>query len=575
MTVEADRIVPDIILHSGKIVTVDGGSRIAQAVAISGNTISAVGDNGAIQPLAGRSTRLIDLAGSSVIPGLIDNHTHLMMAGLDTVEAGVKVDVATARSIAEVLARIRAAARTAKPGEWIVTSCLYRGGIEDGRFPNRFDLDDAAPDNPVYVADGGRNIIVNTVALSMAGIGPDTPDPTGAEGMSEGHIVRDASGLPTGHLIVGAGDLARRAWWKRLGQPEQLWDLLQYDTATTKRAIVAQMRKFNAAGITGTRDMGVSTSDLEAYVEVARRGEATVRMELLLGLPAQHWSVEQIDTALASYFGPKQGFGDEWVRVGGLKLVAQNYGYWTTTPTKIRHFLQEGNRRGWRFAIHGTPGDLGNDIEVILDAMEAAHAERPIDGARWSYEHAFGLVQSQYHERLKNLGVIIAANPMLAYFGAGRALSMHEMMESLKLAAGGRDLTALQRTVLEWGQPIRSWLDAGLVVTGGTDCPAVAYDPERPLLGLWTTFSQDTLAGPLMLDETVSRLEALRIWTANNAYATMEERIKGSIEPGKLADLVILSGDLLEVPDEDFLNIKVLETIVGGQTVHEYSSGTA
>ena len=575
MTVEATRIVPDTILHSGKIVTVDGDSRIAQAVAISGDTITAVGNNGVIEPLAGRSTRLIDLAGSSVIPGLIDNHTHLLMAGLDTAEAGVKVDIATARSIAELLARIRIAARSAEAGEWIITSCLYRGGIEDGRFPNRFDLDTVAPENPVYVADGGRNIIVNTRALALAGIGPDTPDPTGAEEMSEGHIVRDASGVPTGHLIVGAGDLARRAWWKRLGQRERLWDLLQYDAETATRAIVAQMRKFNAAGITGTRDMGVSTYDLDDYLAVARRGDATVRMELLLGLPAQHWSIEQIDSALASYFGPKQGFGDEWVRVGGLKLVAQNYGYWTTSPTKIRHFLQEGNRRGWRFAIHGTPGDLGNDIEVILDAMEAAHAESPIDGARWSYEHAFGLVQPEYHDRLRKLGVIIAANPMLSYFGAGRALSMHETMESVKLAKGAQELSALQRTVLEWGQPVRSWLDAGLVVTGGTDCPAVAYDPERPLLGLWTTFSQDTLAGCLMPDETVSRLEALKIWTTNNAYATMEEGIKGSIEPGKLADLVILSGDLLEVPDEDFLDIKVLETIVGGQTVHEYSSFTA
>src|SRR5262249_34351951 len=151
----------------------------------------------------------------------------------------------------------------------------------------------------------------------------------------------------------------------------------QYDRETSKRAIIAQMRKLSAAGITGTRDMGTSVADLDAYVDVARSGDATVRMDLLLGLPVQHWSVERITETLRSYFGPRQGFGDEWVRIGGLKLVAQNYGYWTTTPRKLECLVREGNRLGWRFAIHGTPGDLGDDITVILEALEAADAESP------------------------------------------------------------------------------------------------------------------------------------------------------------------------------------------------------
>jgi predicted amidohydrolase YtcJ len=570
--IDSGRLVPDTILHSGKIVTVDARSTVAEAVAVADDRIVAVGSDREMRALAGRGTRGVDLRGSSVIPGLIDNHTHPMMAGFEAAEVGAKVDVASARSIGEILALIGAAVRDAKPGEWVTTSCLYRGGIEDGRFPNRHDLDTVAPDNPVYIADGGRNVIVNTLALEMAGIGADTPDPDGTDDLAEGHIVRDEAGVPTGHLIVGAGDLARRAWWVRLGQEPQLWDLLQYDRETSKRAIVAQMHKFSAAGITGTRDMGTSTWDLDAYVEVARSGDATVRMDLLLGLPVQHWSVGQISEALRSYFGPRQGFGDEWVRIGGLKLVAQNYGYWTTTPRKLDHLVREGNRHGWRFAIHGTPGDLGDDITVILDALEAADAEVPLAGQRWSYEHAFGLIDPAHHERLRKLGVIIAANPMLAYFGAGRAMEMHKTMEALKLVSYSDDLTSLQHTVREWGQPVRSWLDAGLHVTGGTDTPAIPYDLRRPLLGLWTTFSQDTLAGELMPEEKISRMEALRIWTANNAYATFEEDLKGSIEPGKLADMVILSGDVLEVPDSEFLDLRVLETIVGGRTVHEYSA---
>ncbi|GAA3054545.1 amidohydrolase [Pseudonocardia yunnanensis] len=574
MKIDSGRLVPDTILHGGKIVTVDARSSVAEAVAIADDRIVAVGSDREVRALAGRGTREVDLRGTSVIPGLIDNHTHPMMAGFEAAEVGAKVDVATARSIPEILARIRDAVRDAKPGEWVTTSCLYRGGIEDGRFPNRHDLDTVAPDNPVYIADGGRNVIVNTLALEMAGIGPSTPDPDGTDELSEGHIVRDEEGVPTGHLIVGAGDLARRAWWVRLGQEPQLWDLLQYDRETSKRAVVAQMRTLNAAGITGTRDMGTSVWDLDAYVEVARDGDATVRMDLLLGLPMQHWSIERITETLRAYFGPRQGFGNEWVRIGGLKLVAQNYGYWTTTPRKLDHVIREGNRLGWRFAIHGTPGDLGDDITVILDALEAADAESPLAGKRWSYEHAFGLINPVHHERLRKLGVIIAANPMLAYFGAGRAMEMHKTMEALKLVAHDSDLTPLEHTVREWGQPVRSWLDAGLLVTGGTDTPAIPYDLQRPLLGLWTTFSQDTLAGELMPEEKVSRMEALRIWTANNAYATFEEHLKGSIEPGKLADLVILSGDVLDVPDSEFLDLRVLETIVGGRTVHEHSAAT-
>jgi predicted amidohydrolase YtcJ len=567
--IENGRLIPDLVLHGGDIVTVNSAAPLAEAVAIAGDTIVAVGTEAEILPLAGTATRTIDLRGAAVIPGLIDNHTHQIFAGLDSDESGAKTNIAGARSIAEIKAKIAEAVRRARPGEWITTSPMFRGGIEDGRFPTRHDLDAVAPDNPVYIADGGRNIIVNTLALKLADIDATTPDPGDDPDIAQGHIVRDDDGVPTGHLIVGAGDLARRRWWERLGWPVRMWDLLTFDLETQKKALKAQMAVFNAAGVTGTRDMGVSTDELDTYLAVAQAGEATVRTELVLGLPVQHLRTSEILDALKVYFGPKQGFGDDWLRIGGLKIVAQNYGYWSMQPDKIRQLILEGNRRGWRFAIHGTPGDLGNDVEVILDAMESAHEESPLDERRWSYEHAFGLLQPDYLERFKRLGVIIAANPMLSYFGAGRAQQMHETMEKLRLAGAGDGLSPRERTIREWAQPVRRWLDAGLVVTGGTDCPAVVYDPERPLLGLWTTFSQDTLAGTLMPDETVDRADALKMWTLNNAYATFEDHRKGSIEPGKLADLVVLSANPLTVPAEEFLRTKVLETIVGGRTVHE------
>lgn len=569
MKIENGHVRADTVLHRGKIITLDDRSTIAEAVAIADGKILAVGSSEDVASLIGSATTVTDLHGRSVIPGLVDNHTHQLMGGLDAPEVGVKANVTACTTIEEIKQTIAEAARRAKPGEWVSTSCLYRGAIKDGRFPNRHDLDSAAPNNPVYVADGGRNIVVNTLALQLAGIDANTPDPGEDPEVAQGHIVRDADGVPTGHLIVGAGDLARRNWWKRLGQPIKMWDFIDYDLETNIRALKAQMSIFNAAGVTGTRDMGVAPREIDAYLELARRGEATVRTDLILGLPVQHLSTSEIIAALDAYMGPKQGFGNEWLRIGGLKIVAQNYGYWSMQAEKLRTVLIEGNRRGWSFAIHGTPGDLGNDIDVILDAMEEADRESSIRGKLWSYEHAFGLIDPGQIERLRKLEVTVAANPQLSYVGAGRAIEMHKAMEELRLATASSSLTPLERTVREWGQPVRTWLEAGLLVTGGTDCPAVTYDPDRPLLGLWSTFSQDTLAGTLMPDETIDRETALRIWTINNAIATNEQDIKGSIEPGKLADLAVLSGDPLEVPDRDFLSIAVDETIVGGRSVYQ------
>ena len=567
MRVEDGRLVVDTVLRGGRIITLDGASTVAAAVAIAGDRIVAVGSDADVMALAGRATRVVDLRGRAVIPGLMDNHTHQLMAGLDTAEAGAKVNVACCASIEEIKQRIGEAASRSAPGEWITTSCLYRGALTDGRFPDRRDLDAAAPDNPVYVADGGRNIIVNSRALELAGIDAGTVDPGADPETAEGHIVRDGDGVPTGHLIVGAGDLARRRWWERLGQPIKMWDFLDFDRETNIRALRAQMALFNSCGLTGVRDMGVAPHEIDAYVDLVGRGQATLRTNLILGLPVQYLDTEQILQALHSYMGPKQGFGNEWLRIGGLKIVAQNYGYWSVQPAKLRQLILEGNRLGWSFAIHGTPGDLGSDIGVILDAMEEADREVPLAGRRWSYEHAFGLVQPWYLQRFHRMGVTIAANPQLSHVGAGRTAGMQQALQTVHMQEAS-DLDRREELVLTWGQPFRSWLAAGLLVTGGSDCPAVVYDPDQPLLGLWATFSQETLAGVLMPDETIDRETALRIWTINNAAATGEQDLKGTIEPGKLADLAVLSDDPLTVPDAEFLSVHVCETFVGGRTVY-------
>jgi predicted amidohydrolase YtcJ len=318
----------------------------------------------------------------------------------------------------------------------------------------------------------------------------------------------------------------------------------------------------------GTRDMGVSPDEVVVYQVARAQNTLTVRTNLILGLPARYLSEAEAITALRAYFGPKQPLGDEWLRLGGLKFVVQNDGWWAYPVEKLNRLVAEANRSGWTLAFHVASGTASDATAAVLSALEAADGEVPIAGRRFSYEHGFGLIEPEQYRRVKRLGMIVAANPLLAYYGAMRSFKMAEVLERIriaKVAVGG----GLARAVYDWGMPMRAWLDEGLVVTGGSDNPAVAYDVEQPLLGLYSAVTGETLPGVLLPGQAVTREEAVRMWTCNNAYATFEEDIKGSIEPGKLADLVVLSEDFLTVPAERISQIKICLTMVGGRVVYE------
>ena len=557
---------PDLILYNGKIVTVDSHFSMVEAVAVYDGKFVATGSSADIRELAGNSTKRVNLHGRCVIPGQMDNHVHFMLAGLDGLRSGAKVNIATLQSIEEILDAIHKRAQTTPKGEWIGTSCMYRGALREGRFPTREDLDKVAPDHPVYIFQSGKNIIANSYALNMGGIGKETRNPA----QPEGWIVRDADGLPTGHLIAGAGDMARKIWWEKADLPIKKWDFLYFDQETQLAAIKAQQSIYHACGVVGVRDMGVSIDELDTYIEAHRRGILKIRTDLILGLPARYLTEEEIITSLKCYFGPKQHLGDDMLKIGGIKLVVVNDGWWAYSPEKARFLIQEYNRRGWNMSIHINSGGADDSSELVIAALEEADKENPIAGRRISFEHGFGLGNPDHIRRARALDIIFGANPVLSYYASARSMRMHEIMEQVRIAKM-TETDPWKRTVRDWGLPLRDWFDAGLVVTGGSDNPAVVYDTDQPFLGQYAALTGNTLAGVLLPGQTVTREEMLRMYTINVAYSCWQEDIRGSIEKGKLADMVVVDRDILSCADEEIRDLQVLQTYIGGELVFERS----
>jgi len=525
---------PDIILINAKIYTVDPSFSTAEAVAITDGKFTSVGTGAQIRKLAGSRTRIIDLGGKCAIPGFADNHLH--SAG-----GGPGVDLSRARSLDEALKLIAARVKQAKPGEVVTTnSDWHEAQLREQRLPYRKDLDQIAPKTPVVVVRGGHEYILNSAALSKWSITKQTPQPAG------GRISRDEQGELNGELMDRAKALVT------LPEPEPY----------SIESLTAEHRKLNAAGLTSIRYPGTSVEQYRLLQDMRRRGLLTVRVNLLLRPPARN--AAQMQTLLAaSRVKPEEG--DEWLRIGGVKLAVDGgfEGGWMTEPYErpydeggtyygvntmkqadFTEIVKEVNREGWRLATHAV-GDAA--IEEVLTAYEAANGEKSIIGRRWTVEHGF-LPREEQFARMKKLDLVISAQDHL-YLAAPSLVKMW----GLRRAA--------------WVTPVRAYLDHGLMVSAGTDSPVVPYPP------LWVFYhfvTRDTISGGVMgPDQKITRQEALRLETINNAYTTFEEKIKGSIEPGKVADLVVLPEDLLTAPAKAIESMKVLMTMVGGKIVYQ------
>jgi predicted amidohydrolase YtcJ len=525
---------PDTILVNGHIITVDARFSIVQAVAISGGRFSAVGTDEAVKKLAGPATTTIDLRGQTVIPGLDDDHLH--DAG-----GGPGVDLSRARTMAGLLAAIAARVKQSRAGELIITnSDWHEAQLQEHRLPLRRDLDTVSPANPVVVVRGGHEYILNSAALKHWNITKDTPQEPG------GRITRDAHGELNGELVDRAKSLVQLPPAPRL----------------TIEALVEQHKKLNAAGLTGIRYPGASIEQYRLLEEMKRRGLLTIRVNQVMRVGADS-AAKMREAVAALHVKPDEG--DEWLRVGGMKLGVDGgfeggwmrepyaepwgeggtfFGVNTMKQAPYTDVVKELNRLGWRVATHAV-GDAA--IDEVLTAYEAADAEKPIAGRRWTIEHGFNPQPDQF-PRMKKLGLVISAQNHL--YLAGPSLVNYW------------GPTRAARTT-----PMRTYLDQGLVVAGGTDSAVVPYPP------LWVIYhfvSRATISGGVLgADQKISRKEALQVATINNAYLTFEEQTRGSIERGKLADLVVLPEDILTCPEKRIEQMLVAMTMVGGRVVYQ------
>jgi predicted amidohydrolase YtcJ len=525
----------DILLVNGKIVTVDNFFSIAQAVAIHGERILDVGRNEDMRRHAGPNTRVIDLQGRMVIPGLIDNHAHFIRVA-EKWHYEMRLDGVTSR--AQVLRMIAERARVARPGEWIVAL----GGWSEEQFtddPRGFpleELDRLAPNNPVALQAIYRHTYLNTAGLKAAGIDEKTPDPRG------GTIERDANGKPTG-VVRGAGGVAFVAAKVPLAEKEQ-W--LQ-----NARNVIAYL---NSVGMTAWMDAGgrgMSSAHYGPYRELADRGELDIR--IYWQTVRQPGTPQDVDKVLAEIPTLKPFQGNDWFDHVG-------YGESVYAPVNTQLLDPKANTRPEDIAQWGrivralaergiyvnAHVEMERAIDAFLDLYEQVNRERPIKGLRWAFSHADQL-NARHIERMKRLGMNVQIHTRPLIQGA----LMHRVH-------GER----------AWDMPpMRLVQDSGIMWGLGSDATAVTT--SNPFYNLWFAVTGKMVGGHKVNRQTITREEALIAHTRNNAYIVFQESNLGSIQRGKYADLVVLDRDYFAIPEDEIKDIRPLMTMVGGRIVYE------
>ena len=535
----AVKTAADVVLRGGKIITVDDAFSIKEAVAIWDGHFLAVGSNGEIRDYIGPHTRIIELNGRTVIPGLIDSHIHATVAGLSW---DAELHWELNRTLADGMRQIAAAAKTKKAGSWIVVG----GGwvptqFVEKRFPTQAELDTVAPNHPVYVQYLRQGALLNSPALRTLGINSQTADPAG------GRIEKNPStGALTGWL---QGIAAWQFAYDKIGH---------YSFADARESLRNCFRELNRWGITSVGDLhtgGVNFAHRRLLAEMARTGELNLRIKYYIAPNEPGDELEQLKLATEEVKRLSQsdlfrfaGFGETLVRgLGDGDVLSNPNGVQISAQAKerFRAMLAYVFETRQSIQLHTTQDQTARQL---LDVIEQVHAATPITGQRIIFAHLEDAT-AETIARIKNLGGGIAVQDRLA-------------------------LTA-ERNVELWGEartrrapPLRTMLDSGVPVGAGTD--AFRSSNYSPMLSLWWLISGKTVAGSAIRDkdQNVTRAEALRMYTMGSAWVIGDEARKGSIEVGKFADLAVLNADYLTVPEEQVRNLESLLTMVGGRIVY-------
>ncbi|HIF74370.1 MAG TPA: amidohydrolase [Porticoccaceae bacterium] len=522
---------PDYVVINARVFTIDNDQPFAEAFAVKNGRFVAVGSTSDVQNLATVGTEIIDAEGMTITPGFIDAHSHPSGAGVNEL---VQVN-ADLRSIAEIKSALQERASTTPAGQWIQAFKYDDTKLAEGRPLNRFDIDDVAPNNPVVVGHrGGHTGVYNSMALALAGITAETPDPDG------GRFYRDDDGVLTGLAAEEARYVFR--------------DLIPSDSSREQRRegvkLISQL--MSKAGLTSVHQTGGGRNDMIAYQDAREAGGMHFRMYLF---PRGRLFEDLVNA------GIRTGMGDDVFRIGAVKFMADgsasertmrmstpfegtnDYGILTMSQEELHEAVENAHRNDFQIGIHAN-GDV--TIEMVLNAYERAQTLWPRPDTRHRIEHC-SLVNPTLLQRIKDLGVIPAPFYTYVHYHGNKWVDYGEEK-------------------MQWMFAHKSFLDYDIPVAPASDYTPGPYEPLMALQSMVTRKDFDgRIWGP---NQRITLDQALRICTMNGAYASFEENSKGSITAGKLADFVILADDPHEVDPDQIKNIEIVRTVVGGTTMY-------
>lgn len=535
-----------MILFNGKIITVDPTNTIAEAIAAREGRILKIGSTTEIKRLAGSKTQLINLEGKVVLPGFVDSHEHCIRRGLQT--DYVNCASPPMRRIDDIVKALKVKAAEKLKGVWIVGSGWDDSKLEEKRFPTRYDLDKASTEHPIYIGRaGGHNAVANSLALKIAGINGDTPQPQG------GRIEKDRSGEPTGRLDeIAAMNLVRDKI--PFPSPEEAVKMMVRHWPVVEEELLSW-------GLTTVDEAHIKANEALAYQELLKQGKLHLRVGLMLDGMAPYGGYATSDL---SRQGLRTGFGwSDKLRVISVKLGVdgamgshtaafhkpyenepRNKGIVRVTQEELTNEVVQCHLAGLRVCIHAI-GDRA--VDMALDAIEEALKRKPSKDHRHRVEHGGYLEKSQL-ERMKRLGVLASESIGFCY------------------PIGDSHLWALGEERMGGYYPMRSLKEYGIIAGGNSD----GFGDNWAITGIHGCVTRKTSGGRILAEkQAISVMDAIRVYTINGAYLEGTEKEKGSLELGKLADMVILDRDILSVDPKEIIDTKVLMTIVGGEVVYK------